>query len=155
MKSRPSTRDRYDLALTHQVIELAKQRSVDIVMYGQETAGGFLDSRAKYDLQGACSCYVSPLPPWAGFGLAQHECLSAGVPLAGLIWGDLEEELPAPYPALTETLDDLAEAVERLCTEQSFAEALSEAGLAYIAQHRTKTQTERSIQRFLGEVRTS
>lgn len=153
MKSRPSTRDRYDLALTQQVIALAKQRSVDIVMYGQDTAGGFLAARAKDELQSACSCYVSPLPPWAGFGLAQHECLSAGVPLAGLIWGDLAEELPAAYPALTETLDDLAEAVERLCTEEAFAEVLSEAGLDYIAQRRSKAQTERSIEQFLDEVR--
>ncbi|CAA2141098.1 glycosyltransferase [Methylobacterium bullatum] len=152
MKSRPNTRDRYDLALTHQVIELAKRRSVDIVMYGQDTVGGFLDGRAKDELQSSCSCYVSPLPPWAGFGLAQHECLSGGVPLAGLLWGDLKEDLPAPYPALTETLDDLAETIRRLCTEEAHAEAVSEAGLDYIAQARTKSRTERAIERFLDEV---
>lgn len=152
MKSRPSTRDRYDLALTDQIIELAKQRSVNIVMYGQDTVGGFLDHDAKNQLQQLCSCYVSPLPPWAGFGLAQHEALSAGVPVAGLIWGDLAEDLTMPYPALSNTLDELSETIYRLCNDNAFANEVSDAGLDYIASCRGKLQMERSVTRFIDEV---
>lgn len=152
MKSRPGTRDPYDLALTDQIIALAADRSVDIVLYGQDAPGGFLHGEARETLIRACSCYVSPLPPWAGFGLAQHECMAAGVPVAGLMWGDLREDLARDHPGLTANLDDLADVVVRLSTDEPFARSVSQAGLDYIARRRTRARMDRAVAGFVEEV---
>ena len=148
MQSRPATRSSIDSALVRQTIDLLRARDLDLKIYGQDTSGGFIDAAAKAVLQGACSCYVSPLPPWAGFGLAQHECMAAGVPVAGLTWGDLSEEMPSGYMSLCENLDDLAAAIERLCRSEDYARAISAIGLDYIAGRRTMRTMDDAVERF-------
>jgi hypothetical protein len=128
-----------------------QDRGIAVEIYGQDAPAGFLDDRAKRALGAECSCYVSPLPPWAGFGLAQHECFAAGVPVAGLIWGDLREEMPG-YGGLTESLDDLADQVVRICTDESYAQQLSAIGLDYIARHRTMLTMEVAVERLVDEL---
>lgn len=148
MQSRPATRSSIDSALVQQTVELLRARDLDLTVYGQDTAGGFLDAGGKAALREACSCYVSPLPPWAGFGLAQHECMAAGVPIAGLTWGDLSDEMLADYTSLCEDLDSLAAAIERLCLSENYARTISAIGLDYIAGHRTRRTMDDAVERF-------
>jgi hypothetical protein len=145
MNSRPSTRSPEPTALLDLTIALARQRGVEVTTYGQGTAAGFLDDEARLALQRASSCYVSPMPPWSGFGLAQHECFAAGTPVAGLIWGDLREEMPVPYDALCDDLDSLADRIKRLATDKGYANAISAAGLEYIRTCRTAARMNEAI----------
>lgn len=151
MNSRIQSRHNIFLRMINSVTELAAERDIEVVLYGQDAPGGFLDDEAKRALYGACSCYVSPMPPWAGFGLAQHECFAAGVPVAGLMWGDLREEMPG-YAGLCDTLDDLVDQVERLCTDEAHALELSHIGLDYIATHRTQRTMDDAVARLVEEL---
>jgi len=86
VKSRPWARDRQALDTLYAVIKNAG--AFDHRWYGQGQPNGFLLPGEKAKLLEACSCYVSCLPFWAGFGLTEHECMAAGVPVIGSLWGD-------------------------------------------------------------------
>ena len=135
-----------------QLIE-ALVRGLPFEWYGQGHANGILDGPARAELERACAAYVTPLPPWAGFGLAQHECLARGVPLVGSRWGDLADELPAEYTALADDLTAQRQALDRLLDPQegpAYGLALSELGLAMIRAHRTAGQMDQSVQAALN-----
>jgi len=152
MKSRPGTRHEYDLALFAQCQERASKLGIQIKLFGQDTPGGFLGNNARAALYKSCSCYVSALPPWAGFGLAQHECMAAGVPVAGLYWGDVGERYGRKYPALVDDLDSLAEVVKELCGDRKFAMRVSEAGHGYIEQCFSPMAMDQAIEQFIEEI---
>lgn len=152
MKSRPKTRNKYELALFSACQERASRLGIEIKLFGEDTQGRFLDDKARMALYKSCSCYVSPLPPWAGFGLSQHECMAAGVPVAGFYWGDVREVFGPKYPSLVYDLDSLAEIVKRLCIDESFATRVSEAGHAYIKECLSPASMDQAIITFLEEI---
>jgi len=152
MKSRPRTRDKYELAFFAQCQERASKLGIQIKLFGQDAPGGFLDESTRAALYEICSCYVSALPPWAGFGLAEHECMAAGVPVVGLYWGDVREMYGQKYPALVDDLDSLAEVIEKLCDDREFARRVSEAGHDYIETCFSPTAMDQAIVQFVEEI---
>lgn len=132
---------------------LALGEGHDAEFYGQGWERGLLEGKARAELDRACAAYLTPLPPWAGFGLAQHECLARGIPLVGSRWGDMHEEMPQEYTSLS---DDFAKQRSALATLMSpsegpaYAAELSDVGLDMIARTRTQEHMERSVRESLS-----
>jgi hypothetical protein len=146
--NRPTTARSEYIGLIEELV-----RGLPFEWYGQGHANGILEGSARTDLERACAAYVTPLPTWAGFGLAQHECLARGVPLVGTRWGDLSEELPAAYTALDDDPAARRRALERLLDPgegPAYARELSELGMAMIREHRTVEQMDASIRNALN-----
>ena len=145
MLNRPKTRSGEH---ERDILEVAKASGIPMTVYGQDQEAGFLDDKAE--VYGGCSGYVSSLPEWAGFGLSEHECFAAGVPVIGNVrWGDMVEELPH-YGGLRSTLAHQVEAARRVSTDRAFAEELSERGLAFIERHRSQQRMDDGIEELLG-----
>lgn len=140
MLSRPSSRHPKHV---DNLVQLATHHPIEL--YGQDQPMGFLDAKGKEALFKACSCYASPLPPWAGFGLAQHECFAAGVPLVGSRWGDMPKEARPAWTSLDDDAEAQGRSLVRLCTERAYAEAMSVFGLELIEKHRSFERMEQSI----------
>lgn len=146
MMSRPQNR-RPDRMRITRILERAS--GVPVRLYGQDQPGGFLDAEARESLMRLCTAYVSSLPDWAGFGLAEHECFEAGVPVIGnLEWGDMREE-NLGYRGLSETLVGQITALRAVATNPDFAMELSEAGIAFIDRCRSRMRMDRSIEALL------
>lgn len=142
MISRPKTRHEDHTRLLSVI-----QERLNLTVYGQDQPAGFLDDVAREYLIKNSSAYVSPLPAWSGFGLAEHEMLAAGVPLVGPLWGDLSDEMPREYASLgggpeawTLWATELAEREDR---------RLSALGPAFVAEHRTEEKMNRGIEGLL------
>lgn len=153
MKSRFIDRNEYFKELFEQTSHMLAERNLHLTMYGQDTPGGFLNNEEKLSLYKRCSCYVTTLPPWSGFGLAEHECLAAGVPIAGLMWGDLETDLKGQYASLVANLDELVEQAQQLCIDKAYAAEISESGLQYIRDSRTRSSMDEAVSKFIAEVK--
>lgn len=146
MLSRPSTRHPLQLLCNREVQHWSGVRAHS---FGEGQPEGFLQDTSS--LMRSCSAYLSSLPFWAGFGLAQHECFEAGVPLVCSRWGDSPTEISAEYFSLTDDLFKQAQATRLLASPggRPFAEKLSELGLDYIRRRRTLHSMEQEIERFL------
>jgi len=147
LRSRPSTRtdDRENL------IAAITQESAHS-FYGQDQPTGFADAETARALRGRCSAYVSALDRSAGFGLAEHEALAAGVPIIGGWWGDMEEEMPDGYWGLQHNPRKMHEAARRVASDESAAKELSALGLGYIAKHRSRARMNETIAAFLRKL---
>lgn len=145
MRNRPSTRK----TDTDMVIAMA-MRDRKFTCYGQDQPAGFLDSEHRMALMQRCSAYVSCLPRSAGFGLAEHEMMAAGVPVLGTPWGDIERELGTDdvshgYPLIVQSIEQLPFVANRASENAALCERASESGLRYIEQFRTTRAMDRSI----------
>lgn len=146
MLSRPDTRHPTHTVFNDTVVAWA---GVTPLVFGEGQPGGFLPDPTPY--LRSSSAYLSSLPFWAGFGLAQHECFAAGVPLVCSRWGDTPEEIPASYTALVDDLFEQAQALKLIASEdgRAYAERMSAIGLQYISEKRTLASMEEDIERFL------
>lgn len=117
--------------------------------YGQGQNAGFADAAKKANLLSSCSAYVSALHRTAGFGLAEHEAMAAGVPLIGGWWGDMEEELSPSYWGLQHNLYKMYEATRRVVVDKDGAEELSALGCEYITKYRTQERMDQTAKDFL------
>jgi hypothetical protein len=145
MLSRPETRRNELPAANRYVLE---RSGVRCVAYGENQPGGFLTDPSE--LMRSCSGYLSSLQYSSGFGLAQHECFAAGVPLVCSRWGDSVEEISPDYSSLHDDLDAQAAALTRLATDEAFAKAMSELGLQYIAERRTQSVMDLEVEQALA-----
>lgn len=130
----------------------ALSKGYPLEAYGQGWTPGILDGPARLELERRCAAYLTPLPDWAGFGLAQHECLARGVPLVGSRWGDLGSELTPAYTALVDDPRAQRVALERLFDPSdgpAYAAELSRLGLDFIRQARSQEVMDRSIREVL------
>jgi len=149
MVSRPATRHPEHL---HNVERVRALADVDHELYGEGEPGGFLYPEDREKKQSACSAYLSALPRWSGFGLAEHECLAAGVPVVGSRWGDMPEEMPEEYVGLVDAPSVQAAVLRSLADPvhgPALGRTLSEIGLAFIAGHRRLEQMEEGIQEVI------
>lgn len=146
MLSRPNTRHSVQLLFNREVLQWS---GVNAHFFGEGQQEGFLAD--SLPLMRSCSAYLSSLPFWSGFGLAQHECFEAGVPLVCSRWGDSPTEISTEYFALVDDLFKQAQALKLLASPDGrpFAEKLSDLGLEYIRRHRTLLSMEQEIERFL------
>lgn len=145
MTNRPNTRTGERERLLDLVEEASGKQAT---RYGQGQRAGFLRDRSA--VYADCSGYLSALPDWAGFGLAEHECFAAGVPVVGnRRWGDMEEELPS-YGALALTVGEQGACARRVAEDPEFAAELSADGLAFIERCRTAARMDEGIERLLG-----
>lgn len=117
--------------------------------YGQGQDTEFADETKKAGLRNSCSAYVSALDRAAGFGLAEHEAMAAGVPLIGGWWGDMGEELSPDYWGLQYDLRKMYESTQRVAKDAEGAEELSALGCEYIAKYRTPERMDQTIQDLL------
>ena len=125
---------------------------LNLRQYGQEQELGLATPQIKQRLIASCSAYMSYLHRSAGFGLAEHECLAAGVPVIGDWWGDMEDELPAEYWGLRHNLKAMRDSAVRVCEDESGARELSSLGLEYIRRYRTKDRMDDSIAEMLSRI---
>ena len=143
IKSRPWLRDRTALDHVHQVIRRAG--AFDHRWYGQGQPNGFIMPGEKSKLMQRCSCYVSCLPDWAGFGLTEHECMAAGVPVVGSRWGDTAGRT---MDALLS--DDVETQIQCLKLSRQRDMMVSEAQYDYLRDMCSPERQRRSIERFLA-----
>lgn len=144
MINRPKTRSG-----EHERDVLAVQRlsGKPMTVFGQDQKAGFIDDKSA--VYGDCSGYVSALPDWAGFGLSEHECFAAGVPVIGNVgWGDMRQEMP-DYEGLRGTVEEQAEAASRVATDSDFAASLSRRGIEFIEQYRSQERMDEDIESIL------
>lgn len=146
MRNRPSTRTE-DVPM---VVSLS-MRDQSFTCYGQDQPGGFVDNMRREELVRSCTAYVSCLPRLAGFGLAEHEAMAAGVPVLATPWGDMEEEAPF-YPSMARTLEELPRIASDLNINPSMAQYTSTMGLNYIGSCRTVASMDKSIAEFTGSL---
>lgn len=149
MISRPKTRHPDHLQRVGRVRDLS---GVPHVLYGEDEPGGFLHPEDQVKLKGACSSYLSALPEWSGFGLAEHECFASGVPVVGSRWGDQDWEMPTEYFALADSLEEQANALSVLCNCRKEGKLLSEMGLDFISDKRNLRQMSQRIRRVLETI---
>lgn len=149
MISRPATRHPEHLRCVQRVRQIAQ---VEHVLCGEGQPGGFLYPDGRERKQRSCAAYLSALPKWSGFGLAEHECLAAGVPIVGSRWGDMPEEMPDDYAGLDDAPEVQALVLRDLCDPvrgPELGEELSQVGLDFIAAHRKLERMEVGIQGVL------
>jgi len=129
----------------------AVMRGLAHTFYGQRQPAGPADTERKEQLIASCSAYVSCLDRAAGFGLAEHEAMAAGVPVIGAPWGDMDAEA-YDYPFAYD-LRDLHLRATHVATNRETAEQMSRLGLEYISRHRSfdrMNQTIASLMKSLG-----
>lgn len=117
-------------------------------LFGEGQPGGFITPEERTAIMSLCSCYLSFIRPWAGFGLAEHECMAAGVPVLGRWWGDLRLECP-DHPGLADNDDDLAAMVREAMLNEAYADHVAEVGLRYIRKYRTLDRLNESVRGLL------
>ena len=140
LRSRPNTRGDDREAIVPAVV-----RGCSHTFYGQDQPAGFATGAKKVELLSSCSGFLSALSRSAGFGLAEHEALAAGVPVIGGWWGDMREEMPPEYWALSDDLRRMAEASRRLCESADGAQELSQMGLDYVRKYRSAARMDETI----------
>jgi hypothetical protein len=118
-------------------------------LYGQDQPAGFLDRAGQDRLIAACSGYLSCLRPSAGFGLAQHEMLAAGVPLIANTWAGVADD-GGSLGGVRDSLDEVAQLADLICTDSLAASRIGEAGLDFISAKRNQEQMDRGIEAFLN-----
>lgn len=124
-----------------------------IYFFGQDAPDGYIDQKRKERFYKKSSAYIGALPVDAGFGMAEHEALAAGVPVVCMRWGDMPVELSPDYSALVGTQEELPLAALRLATDKNYAREMSRLGLEYIAKYRTKESMDRQITSFVRCIR--
>lgn len=113
-------------------------------LFGQGQPHGFLSGPAREERMASSSCYVSMVGRESGFGLMEHEAMAAGIPVVARVWGDVRG-----LPGLARSDEELLELASKCCVDRSFAEYVSEAGLEYIRERRTKASLDYTVQRLL------
>jgi hypothetical protein len=143
IKSRPWARDQRALELVHRVIREA--RAFDHRWYGQGQPNGFIMPGEKAALMRCCSCYVSCLPEWAGFGLTEHECMAAGVPVVGSRWGDTTRMTSQGM-----LHDDISVQIEYLNAARRMQAYICDVQFQYLRDVCSPAMRDRSIEEFLN-----
>lgn len=146
MRNRPQTRA-IDAQLIWDAIVQNSQRDSACLLFGQDQPRGFLNANEQAALRHSCSCYLSSLPHWAGFGLAEHEAMAVGCPVVGTWWGDLRAEAPAL--GLRDTAQEAGALLRQVLEDEPSAVQLSLAGLDYIGDWRSNKRRDASIRRLL------
>lgn len=152
IRSRISTRMPVERERLLRVIDgIAKRRmsGEQLFFYGSEAPDGYITTIDKERIMSSSSGYISALPNDAGFGLAEHEALAAGVPIVGSRWGDMEAEMPEAYECLVDDEDKMIEYALRLARDKEFAEKMSSIGLEYIKNYRTRETMDAQIREFV------
>ena len=157
VRSRAGTRmapskDRFEYVMNG-VKSRVKGTETKVLFFGQDSPDGYLDKTGKLRLFENSSAYISALPENAGFGLAEHEALSHGVPIVGSRWGDIDTEVSPEYKALTPSQDEMIDYAVRLANDKEFAEEMSELGLEYIRKYRNKKSMDRQITKLVSFLR--
>lgn len=122
------------------------------VYYGQGQPAGIADRTKKVELRSSCSGYISALHRSAGFGLAEHEAMAAGVPVIGGWWGDLDKEIGPGYWGLVDDIRDMKRAARKVADSSGDATRLSQMGLEYIRRYRTADRMDDSITSLLSAI---
>lgn len=150
MCNRPGTRRGTEaVAARARLREAVARASVRMDVYGQDQALGYLDLEERHWLFASSRGYVSCLPNDAGFGLAEHEALEAGCPLAAMAWGDTPMTL-AGYPGLCRSASALEANLEALAGSSAQEQArYAIAGWDLLAQHYSPAVRDQTIQAFL------
>lgn len=144
--SRPKHRRPDRMRITR---EIEAASGINVTVYGQDQPAGFLTPTAKEGLFRGCTAYMSCLPDWAGFGLAEHECFAAGVPVIGNVrWGDMAEEM-LDYEGFGISIKDQAEMLKRVNESPDFATKLSERGIEFVERCRTRARMDHDIEAIL------
>ncbi len=152
MRSRP--KGRYLETMNRLAGLVSRAPSGAHTLYGEDTPGGFLGTSGREALLEHCSAYVSALPRWVGFGLAEHEAFAAGCPVVGGRWGDVAAEMADEYTALTDDDVAMGEALQRVLRDEAYANELSTMGLDMTARCRTPLRMRRDIEAFLSRLTT-
>jgi len=147
--NRPKTREPDAADMMKQVLDRAGV--TDHRVYGQDQPLGFATPEVRAKLYAASSCYLSALPNWAGFGLAQHECLAAGVPLVANTWGDFGFEEPL-LPGVHSNLPMVAHHLKRVRESKAVAQTLSVAGMDFISARRKMSRMNDGITNLLDSL---
>ncbi len=153
IRSRPQSRmepERIPFEYTIKRIHRAqiKSPSLSFKFYGQNAPDGYITARGKARLFKNSSAYIGALPIDAGFGLAEHEALAAGVPIVCMRWGDFPREMSADYAALVQDMKDLPKEALRLAVDKEYAENISQLGIKYIETYRTQASMDLQIRAF-------
>jgi hypothetical protein len=146
MMSRPRTRHEEHLSM---MAEMIRRLGTALTVYGEDQPASFLGVRGKRELVEGSSAYVSSLPPWSGFGLAEHEMFAAGVPVIGPRWADIVSEMPDEYTTLCAGSEANVLAAKLLAGCQHCAEHFGEMGLEFVSQFRTRQRMDEGIEQFL------
>lgn len=144
MKSRPATRRPDHL---RNIRYVSQKSGVTTAIYGQDQERGFLGPAGKDFLMARSTAYLSALPYWAGFGLAEHECLARGTPIVGTRWGDMAIEMPAEY-GLDDDLDRVAARLFDLSENPRLGVRLSDLGQEFVRERRSVRRMNRDIERL-------
>ncbi len=132
---------RKDATRTRMAMSLSEIRNMKL--YGEGQPGGFLVEGKEATMRSA-SCYVSMVGIDGGFGLSEHEAMAMGCPIVARRWGDMAVDFPK-YPGFADDDDHLMALANACASDEVFARSLSEAGLEYIAKHRTRPRFEDSV----------
>lgn len=150
MMSRPKTREHISFAALDDARRIATTR-IDI--YGQDQPAGFLSSEVKTKLLSSCSAYFEALPPRAGFGLAEHEAMSAGCPVVGAAWGDIYTRLSCQKAfADYGNIYGLAALADRAAKDKQWAEERSAEQLQYIRDCFSQERMDESVERAMAHI---
>lgn len=144
--NRPESRPKNRLTRIQRVAELAR---LELHVFGQNTPGGFLGPAERLAWLSSSTAYVSALRHYAGFGLSEHECFAAGVPVIGSRWGDMPLEMPDAY-GLSDDLRQLGARLRTFHEHPGEAQRCSEIGLQFIRDHRQLERTNRDVERLLS-----
>ena len=148
MRNRPTTRNPEGLQLL-QVVGQAVGDCLHVLW--ARLASGLPNSRAGagtkvYGAPLMCQLFRSG----RGFGLAEHECFAAGVPVVSSRWGDMDQEMPTDYWALNDSIEAQQEALRRLVRDREPAERLAEIGMDFIRTYRTQERMDAEIGALLA-----
>lgn len=149
MVNRPETRPKNRFSRVQAVCARAK---TELFLFGQNTERGFLTPDERLAWLKRCTAYISVLRRHAGFGLSEHECMAAGVPVIGSLWGDMALEMPAEY-GLSDDLDRLGDWLRQLDDDAHTAAEVSEIGLQFIEDKRSIARTDTEVERLLDAQR--
>lgn len=152
-RNRPSTRQPDVDEMMTRVFELTRRYKLEShLVYGQDQALGFATEATKEMLHRCSSCYLSTLPRWAGFGLAEHEAMAAGVPLVALSWGDFDNG-EHKVQGIRNSLQSVANYLIISRMYRGEAIQMSMSGLDFIDQRRSMRRMECCIETLLDSLR--
>ena len=149
MMSNPELRKPLDNAGPNQILAMAAGNGIRHTWYGAGRPVGTLDEIGKRRVMSSCAAYLTVLRPKSGVGLAEHECMAAGVPVVGAAFADAldaAQDLPLwDYWDFDYIVEDLLRAAHH----KSWAQRFSEMGLEYISSHCNLSAMDESIQLLL------
>ena len=143
LRNRPSTREgdvKESITAT-----LACAGNPQHTFYGEGWEAGPLCGERRIAVEESCSAYVSCLPNYSGFGLAEHECLAAGIPVVGFPWGDMDEELPDYWCPDAQRAGAVLWSLCDPSQGPTIGRTMSETGLDFISKYRTKARMDHEI----------